>query len=34
MAIEHELAAWERQGGYQERDNALRWVVFLGGGLV
>lgn len=24
MAIEHELAAWERQGGYQDRDNALR----------
>lgn len=24
MAIEHELAAWERQGCYQERDNALR----------
>lgn len=24
MAIEHELAAWERAGGYQDRDNALR----------
>lgn len=24
IAIEHELAAWERQGGYQDRENALR----------
>jgi hypothetical protein len=27
IAIEHELAAWERQGGYQDRENALRYVL-------
>ena len=28
MAFEHKLAAWERQGGYQDWDNALRYIGF------
>ena len=26
MAIEHELAAWQRIGAFSDRDNALRWA--------
>jgi hypothetical protein len=26
MAVEHELAAWQRAGGFGERENALRWA--------
>ena len=26
MAVEHELAAWQKAGGFSERDNALRRV--------
>lgn len=26
MAIVSEMAAWQREGGFTDRDNALRWV--------